>query len=315
MTYVQNTISFAHEVVTKIVTVVIGIGRAGTRLIDVLPRINHTLGSRLDLVLVDAEPGRSRDAAARLRSMGMQSQFLEAPIEDVRIVGTNSGDPQGIMVNLTDDPGVTPWLLRKYRGFSVITQIYTRMPNGTLYGQSATLRPEAETEREKLAAFFEAAQKVTARTGAEDLWGSLGLPEHRMAEPLYRNWQMRLLEGSLMRLATKRDLPGDPIQISIDGQTSVPMIIQDHRDRWRGDEEITAEIVDSACQPLIRGRGFAIGEIGPDGVRIHHARLRKLDGRVSLHGFSALDKAAIEDAVRRKELWSASRINPMFYSD
>ena len=297
----EHTITLEHATATS-VQIVIGYGGMGQHCIDVYPRLSR-IGT---VIVVDPESGRAKTGAERLQSMGVEAKFIEAPIQEVKIL--EHGQPNGsrmVMNWMTDGPEPPAWGLRQYPNCAHQIQLYTKMPNGVLYGKSMTVKAGDNCMQNDLADFFEAVQRVAANTGSDFIWGRRGRAEHRSAEPLYRNWNRELMLSSLQRLVSGRELSIDSVQITGDGRETMPLLIQNHRNGWRSPEDIAEELISSSDQPLIRGSSFAVGEIGPDGIRIHRARLRKLDGQIYMEGFPTLNRAAVTEALRRAEQWSA----------
>ena len=81
---------------------------------------------------------------------------------------------------------------------------------------------------------------------------------------------------------------------------------------------LAVEVAHNPAVPLLRGEDFAVGEIGSDGIRIHEARLRKVDGQVRLRRTGAVDSNAIElaeESLRQAKLQSFSRSQPVLTTD
>ncbi len=85
-------------------------------------------------------------------------------------------------------------------------------------------------------------------------------------------WQ-RILEENLGRVVADCLLTVGHSKQLTDGSTSRPMVVVEGN-AWRDPAVLARELVAAPPVPLIRGEGFVIAEITPEGVRLPTVRLR-----------------------------------------
>jgi len=63
------------------------------------------------------------------------------------------------------------------------------------------------------------------------------------------------------------------------------------------------------------GKDLCIGEVGPDGIRLHVARYRALDRALSVNETPVVDEGGLEEALRRGKRQTISRSYPVYTTD
>jgi len=198
---------------------------------------------------------------------------------------------------------------------AVLCYLIIRLPSKKLVGLTAVLPRDAADEKLQLALFLAGLAHVTARRGSRAVLGDLGLPEHAFLEPHFRLFFKEHLAANLSKVLFDLDPEAAPIEVTFDGEARMPLIVADSRIGWRTPDVLAREIVERPAVPLEPGKDLCIGEVGPDGIRLHVARLRALDGAIAVNETAVVDAAAFEEALRRAERQTVTRTNPAFTTD
>jgi len=305
--------------------VVVGGARRGAELMQPAIQMFNEDSQRFAIapLYVDPYPRRAMELAVRARENGIPALAAEARVEEMlQKAGENELAP---LVLHVDRPLVVATALRAATNRSVLGYMLLRMPTGELYGMRMVLC-SYETELKHLGAqFFEGLGEVTARSGTSFIVGEQGRPEHLVVEPVYREWFASHMKINLAKLVAGLEPESNPFEVTPDGRRVLPLHIWDSRSGWEAPLALTARITSKPVFPVIRGGEFAVGEIGPDGVRIHRLRFRQTDGKLTLYGMILVDvanvKAAEEQERTRRELErvlrrnTISRMQPVFTTD
>jgi hypothetical protein len=198
---------------------------------------------------------------------------------------------------------------------AMLLYLIIRLPNTQLVGLTAVLRKSDVEEKLALAAFLLAIADNTVRKGHRAVLGDEGLPEHVFLEPHYRQLFRAHLTDNLPRLLWDLEPEAAPIEVTFDGETRLPLLIEDSRAGWRDVETLARDVFGRPSVAIAPGKDLCIGEVGPDGLRLHTARYRVLDRALSVNATSVIDPAAFEEALRRAERQTISRRNPVSTTD
>ena len=304
---------------------VAGSGRGATLMQESTLDVNRA-SERISAVptYVDPVPGRARQLAERGVAMGLQTEHREARIEEL-LSGLDRQQPAPLVMNI-DKPGAQADVLELSAGQPqpVLGYILVRMPNGALYGIRYAIGADEDPIKRMLALLFGQLAEVTARSGASSVVGVDGRPEHVAAEPAYRRWFAQHMTANLPKAFAGIEADNNPIEVTPDGTTTWALLIRDSKTGWADPRALAADVAAHPETPIVRGEDFAIGEAGPDGIRVHRVRLRKTDGKIAVRGIAALDPESIEaerlrrmaeEALRRAAYETVTRTNPVYTTD
>jgi len=231
-------------------------------------------------IYVDPVPERALALVREGARRGVTATAVEARIEDVLSSEDRSHSPLIVSV---DNPYAVASALESAEGRPVLVYLLVRMPSQELMGIRAVIRSDDDRERELAARFFRALGKLTARSGASAVVGVDGRPEHIALEPAYRAWFAEHMQSNMTKLVANIAPENDPLEITVDGRKTMSLMVKESGPAWSDPSELARAIVEHPLMPITRGRDFAIGEIGPDGVRMHVLRVRATDGKPAIN--------------------------------
>jgi hypothetical protein len=234
---------------------------------------------KLEVTYVDPVPGRAVALADRASSMGVPAWGMEGRIEAC-LPALRREVATPLLLNI-DRPRELASVLRASSGVPVLGYIVVRSPNAELLGIRIVAEAHDDNVKEMIAQFFDCLGDVTARRGHNVIFGENGEASHLAIEPLYRSWFARHAAENLPKLVAGLEPDSAPIEITRDGVTPLPLLVRDNRAAWGDPVELARQVANFGA-PLVRGENFVVGELGPDGVRFHLARVRKLDGELSV---------------------------------
>lgn len=267
----------------------------------------------IKLRAVDPVPGRAFAVASEASARGITARLAEVRVQDLL---AQEGDAERSPAYLAlDDPGSDASALEVLatQRRPVLGGLLIRTPWEELIGLRWTLAAN-DTENKRLGArFFTKLAEVTARRGSAYVVGERGRSEHAAAEKQYRAWfgEGATMNAGRIAVGIEPEVVA-PFTVTTNGRNTLPLLLRDSGPVWADPIEIAADLVTSPTTPiiLVKNEEFAIGEIGPDGIRIHRVRLRH-DGRISLRGGAAVDREtlqAVEDHRRAEAVrlaWEA----------
>lgn len=257
--------------------------------------------SRAPLVprYVDPVPGRATALARTARERGIPAEVIEARIEDVLL--REELPPQPLVLHV-DRAGTiaTALLSRAAEAVPVLGYLLVRLPSGELLGLRFVVAPGDHATRRALAAFMARLDLLTHPSGSSSILGEEGRPEHLLAEDEYRAWMAEHLTANLLAITSGLPARSHPIEVTADGRETMPLLIHVAPD-FSDARELAEQVVAELPHPIARAGGLWIADVARPGIRFHRARLRQLDGRLSVNGFSAFDEDAVREAVERRE--------------
>jgi hypothetical protein len=283
----------------------------------------------LDPIYIDPVPERAAALAREGIMRGIQSRAVEARIEEVV---PNRDHKRSPLIVSVDNAHAIARTLDATKGDDRPVLIYflVRMPNEELLGIRAVLQ-ESDIEPRALGArFFRALGDVTARSGAAAVVGNQGRPEHIALEPAYRAWFAEHMQSNMTKIVARTQPENDPFEITTDGRKTLSLMLRDSVNAWADPTELARSIVEHPSMPIARGRDFAVGEIGPDGLRLHVLRVRATDGQPAINASAVVTPDAyraadaerrqairrqLAEAVARAERQTVSRTRPIFTTD
>jgi hypothetical protein len=279
-------------------------------------------------VYVDPIPERAAALAREGSAHGIPSRAVEARIEEI-VTADESRTP--LIVSVDNAHAIASVLEAiKIDERSVLIYFLVRMPNEELLGIRAVLK-EGDGEHQRLGAhFFRNLGEVTARSGASAVVGTQGRPEHLALEPAYRAWFADHMQSNMTKIVARTQPENDPYEITTDGRKTLSLMLRESVSGWSDPSELARSIVEHPSMPIARGRDFAVGEIGPDGVRVHVLRVRATDGKPAINASAIVTPEAyraadaerreairrqLAEAVMRAERQTVSRTRPIFTTD
>jgi len=280
-------------------------------------------------IYADPVPARAASLVLEAERRGIPARGIEARIEEILPSREFKHLP---LILSVDNPEAIAIALETavLAERPVLIYFLIRLPNEELVGFRAVLQRGDEEHQRVGALFFRRLAQVTARSGAAAVLGAEGRPEHLAVEMAYRRWFADHMNANLTKIVAKIRPESDPFEITTDGQTTMSLLMRESPDGWTDPSAIARDVVEQPTDPIIRGRDFAVAEIGPDGIRFHIARMRALDGKPAVRAAAVVDPDAYEaadvarqerarretqEALQRAERHSVSRTQPVFTTD
>lgn len=294
-----------------------GLNRGGRHAMDTLNGFNEaspliTLGVNG----YEMNPNRIHEAGAYASQLALQLTAHHGRVQDfVAADGINAADRPIIIAVDDARSGAEVCAMCASFNRAVLLYLIIRLPNKQLVGLTAVLRKEDAEEKLALAAFLLALSDCTVRKGHRAVLGDDGLPEHVFQEPHYRQLFRAHLTDNLPRLLWDLEPEAAPIEVTFNGDTRMPLLIEDSRAGWRDATTLARDVLARPSVSIAPGKDLCIGEVGPDGIRLHIARYRALDRALSVNATSVIDTAAFEEALRRAERQTISRTYPVYTTD
>lgn len=272
-----------------------GANRGARENLAALRDFNQTsVAAVIDAVYVDPAPGRAEETAELARREGIVAGAIEARAEDVL-----SAEEVDANVFHVDNAGSLASGLAALdnRRLPSLGYLILVPPMGRMMGLRFVL-PAGEAERRGEArAFFEALAKVTARSGSREVFGEGARGSHQLMEPLMREAFARHTRDELARL-TAGVLPEHaPIDVTYDGETSMPMLI-DVRDTFGEPGDVIEAAVRKPAVPLRRGTRVLVAEVTNGGVRLHEVKRREVDGQIESRAMTTIDEKSVLARLR-----------------
>ena len=294
-----------------------GLNRGGIHAIQTVATMNAASPSvELRLRGIDPNPNAIHHAQVAAAERGVPLASVHGRLEDIHAAegAAAAGRP---MILATDDAGADArgLLLAAEHGRAVLVYLLIRLPTAALVGLTAVLTKADAELKIALAMFLAALSDATVRKGSRAVLGDQALPAHVFLEPHFRLLFREHLVENLQRLVWDLEPEAAPIEISYDGEKRLPLVIVDSREGWREPTALAQEVLARPQVAIEPGKDLCIGEVGPDGIRLHLTRYRALDRRISIHGTTAADAAALAEALRRAERQTISRTYPVYTTD
>lgn len=306
-----------------------GAGRGAEKMFPSIAHFNRTSDRfRILPTVVDPAPGKAQALARRGQEIGLPVQYVEAKLEDEIDTALQERWP---VVMQIDRPSSLAVSMKRMVGQAspVMAYLLIRTPYETLFGLRVVIQANEDELKELASRFFEKLSGITVRSGADQIFGDEGQPEHLAAEPLIRDWFGRHVKVNLPKITGGVEPESSSFELTRNGVETMQMFILENPNGWADPFEMATDLVDNhLTAPLVPGKDFMAVELGPDGVRFHTARIRKTDRRLAVRDTVGLDPASIqeaielerhrramEEALRRAERQTLSRRWPIWTTD
>jgi hypothetical protein len=253
----------------------------------------------VEIIGVDPLPNRARAYAADADRLGLRTTSREAKIEEF-IDELPEGAP--VLLNM-DNPAAHAAALRQFadRDVAVLGGFFAASPaDGQLFGFRYACSAQEHEPKREVAQFCEHLAAFAGRGGRDRVWGERGRPEHLPLEPVYRQWEGSFVQDTLDKLAIGVPSNYHYLELTRDGRTTLPIIPRSGAEHDLSPFALATEVLGNPPVAILRGDGFVVAELRPDGVRFHFARLGKTDGRVRVNGYAGFDRETL-DATERAE--------------
>lgn len=267
-----------------------------------ITRLAHdTAHTQVNVISVDPVPGRARDLAAAATANGIRAISREEHIEDV--IPTV---PDGALVVFNvDRPETIAHGLESLaeRDLADAGYAFLACPDGRLFGVRFIHARDERAAKLADARLFRGIERFTGRGGRHRIFGERGRPEHLGLEPLIRQWFGEHLNENARKYAAGLQSNHFHLELTPDGQRTLPVFVHDSGNEWADPFTLTSLVLADPPEPVLRGDEFCVAEVHRDGVRLHFARLRRTDGRLSVGGYAGFDPqtlAALEAAERER---------------
>lgn len=268
-----------------------GAGHGATHMLPVLAELSRSAPREMDVRWCDPRPGKADAIAKRAAGSGIQAVGVQGTVEAE--IEAHGADSTYVITIDSPDGMARAYQAALQRNCTAFGYFLIKFPDGGLYGFRVVVGSQDGAKKEEMAFLCSALAGVTARAGRRSVVGDRGLPEHRVAERLYRRWQADHLLQNAGKAAAGLEPESSPIEVTPDGYTTMPVVVQDSTSGWSEPRELARKVFDSLDTPVPAGDEVAIGEVGPDGIRLHRARIRVTDRRLGVGRSVALDDKAL----------------------
>lgn len=263
-----------------------GANRGARENLTALQTFNGTsVAAEIEVLYADPAPGRAEETAELARRGGIEAEAIEARAEDVL-----SGEVVDANVFHVDNAATlaSGLVVLGQRRLPSLGYLIMVPSTGRMLGLRFVLPAGEDERRAEARAFFESLARVTARSGSREVFGENARASHQLMEPRLRAAFARHTGEELARL-TAGVLPEHaPIDVTFDGETSMPLLI-DVRASFGEPGAVIEAVAKKPAVPLRRGMNFLVAEVTDGGLRIHEARRRQVDGRLSWRATTTID--------------------------
>jgi len=314
------------ELIPKESITIAGSGRMANYMLPRLANWKERSQRTFDIDLVSPNAVQlvkvTRDATAA----GLSVRPVEAKIENV-IRPEEDGTRRAYVLGIDDIAAIEKTLLASITSRSrILITIFLNVPGDGLLGFVILLGADDEPRKRELAKLFAALKPVAINEGR-----SMFTAANKSMESMMRALMVNHVTDTLDKFLA--DLPAHAdVLVTRDGKNAVRLVIEDSSDGFKMPDALARSVMATVTTPLKPGSDFMIAEIGPDGVRFHSARLRAVDGQITINGAEVLDvtptlkesvvatldkvrESAVARAIERAARNTATILNPVTASD
>lgn len=285
-----------------------GANHGGRGALPYLVRLgNDAERTNITIITVDPVPGRAQALAATANTLGIEAVGREEKIENVI-----NDLPDGAFVVLNvDNPAAHARALEllSERRIGCVGYGFLKEPRGQLFAFRYVHSAEDYEAKRREATFFRGIERFTARGGRERIFGARGRPEHVAMEEIHRAWFGEHLNENARKYTAGIPSNHYHLELTSDGTRTLPVFVQESHLEWAEPSTLTQTVLLDPPEPVMRGDEFVVAEVHEEGVRLHFARLRRTDGRLSIGGYAAFDATTLDalEAAERERALAAER--------
>ena len=284
----------------------IGGGRAATDLVQQLAKMfSATDGVHAELALYDPAPGKARQRAREAEALGITARAVETTGQ-AALAAAGAID-RLVIINIDHAPSCAECLvLAAENDRPVVVTLFIQLPTGKLVALRAAFAAADRAGKLALAAFFVTLGRITVRAGSSKVWGPDAPPANILLERPMRDWFLDAFRRAC-DMAAGVPAEGAAVEITFDGEETMPLFIRDSREGWTDRQTLAREIAAQTSTPIDRGTSFAIAELGTEAIHLVPGKRRALDREIAIDTFEAIDAEGYEEAERRREEAAARR--------
>ena len=255
-----------------------GSGEGARQLRPAVEAVNRASDAvALRFVPVDPVPGRARLAAQDAALGGLQADFHEGHFEEVAKRITVDGP----VIAQTDTPRSQLAALEIARGARqpLFSHLMVKPSEGPTSAVIAIIMPEDDHHARKLGAWWRALESVTALGGSEAFRGPGTTAAEREQESRVRTRFREHFTRTFPKVVAGVPSQVHPLLWSHGGAEPAPLFVLPPIGSFRDRIALVAAVQAEQRFPLVRGSEVWAAEFIPSAIRMHHFRLRKLDGQ------------------------------------
>jgi|SRR5579884_412686 len=242
---------------------------------------------QLSTTYVDPSPGRAVAMRDEVRSLGLPAVADERGIEEY--LALESPPKNAVLVLHLDSPKAIARAIELSDDMPILSYTVLYWPTGHVTGLHSVISPEDFRTRHQLAHVYRRFADVTARAGSSAIFGERAPAANRDLEPLYRQAFANHLRANLPKLAACLEPESPSVEMTFDGRVAEPVVILDSETAWLNETELRESIPRLITTPVAPGQGVLVCEVGPDGIRIHRALLRRIDRTLEVRTITGVD--------------------------
>ena len=114
------------------------------------------------------------------------------------------------------------------------------------------------------------------------------LPANRAIESVMRSFMVEHVTEAIDRILADLPARSDAL-VTRDGRNAMRLVVEESTDGFKTPDALAKSVMSKVTTPLQRGSDFMIAEIAPAGVRFQSARLRAVDGLITINGAEVID--------------------------
>ncbi len=255
-----------------------GSGEGARQLRPALEAVNRSSDAvALRCVSVDPVAGRARLAAEETALSGLQSDFHEGRFEDVAGRITINGP----VIAQTDTPRSQLAALGVAREAKqpLFAFLMVKPSEGSTSAVLALIEPEDDHHARRLGAFWRALDGVTAIGGSEAFRGPGATAAEREQESRVRARFREHFTRTFPKVVAAVSAQVHPLLWSHGGAEPAPLFVLPPLAAFRDRAALISAVALERRFPMVRGSELWAAELAPTAIRLHHLRVRRLDGQ------------------------------------